>query len=104
MGSSHELPLPFVEALTGLKQHGSNLLIVGSVPKEVHDDICKRMLGDNIIAPRCRVIVLPNANSESDWDNMSNFRCRTPKLLDEEYKNAESFDFSENVGRDWEQV
>jgi hypothetical protein len=69
--SDHESVVPFVDPLAELKRSGSNLLVIGSVPNEIHHTICEQMLGNSPDTPRCQVVVFSNADDQSGRDNIS---------------------------------
>lgn len=47
----------FAQALSALKERGSNLLVVGGALEGAHADACDRLLGDEVERPRRRVFV-----------------------------------------------
>lgn len=47
----------FAEALPPLKQRGCSVLVVGTVPGEVHEHACERLLGDDTAETRRRLTV-----------------------------------------------
>ncbi|MEF8773702.1 MAG: hypothetical protein V5A23_01575 [Halobacteriales archaeon] len=47
----------FAQALSALKERGSNLLVVGGANREVHLRACDRLLGEDDTQPRRRVFV-----------------------------------------------
>jgi hypothetical protein len=56
----------FAHALATLKEQGSALLVVGSVPEEMYATASARMLGDpSADPPRRRLVVTPCSNGES---------------------------------------
>lgn len=57
MSLEYEPVFPFAESLAELKHTGANLLILGSVPTEAHDTVCKQMFGSNSDIPHCRVAI-----------------------------------------------
>ena len=59
------------DTLSELKQHGGNLLIVGSTHENVHRQLCLRMLGDETAAPRRRLIVLGGSTGYTAVDSFS---------------------------------
>jgi hypothetical protein len=71
MSSDHEPVVPFVDPLAELKQSGSNLLVIGSIPNELHHTICEQMLGHSPDTPRCRVVVFSDADDQSARDDIS---------------------------------
>jgi hypothetical protein len=71
MSSDHESVVPFVDPLAELKRTGSNLLVVGSVPNEIHHTICEQMLGHSPDTPRCRVVIFSDADDQSARDDIS---------------------------------
>jgi hypothetical protein len=78
MSSDCEPVTPFVESLGELKRSGSNLLVIGSVPNEIHHTICKQMLGRSPDTPRCRVVVFSNADDQSAKDDISTLMSASP--------------------------
>lgn len=78
MSSDRESVAPFVESLGELKRSGSNLLVIGSVPNEIHHTICKQMLGRSPDTPRCRVVVFSNADGQSAKDDISTLVSSSP--------------------------
>ncbi|ELZ26182.1 hypothetical protein C474_20816 [Halogeometricum pallidum JCM 14848] len=65
-------------ALDGLKQRGSALLIVGSVPADVYRQVSVRMLGDGDAAPRRRLLVTNATDDERD-SRLDGVERRTPE-------------------------
>lgn len=58
--------ISFAHALATLKEQGSALLVVGSVPEEMFATASTTMLGDpNADPPRRRLVVVPESNRES---------------------------------------
>ncbi|MDS0293023.1 DUF7504 family protein [Halogeometricum luteum] len=65
-------------ALDGLKQRGSALLVVGSVPADVYRKVSVRMLGDGDAAPRRRLLVT-NATDDGRDSRLETVERRTPE-------------------------
>ena len=69
--SEHDSTEIFSDALSDLKQHGGNLLIIGPTHENVHRQLCLRMLGDETAAPRRRVIVYGGSTGHTAIDSLS---------------------------------
>ena len=69
--SEHKYTEIFSDTLSDLKQHGGNLLIVGSTHENVHRQLCLRMLGDETVAPRRRLIVCGGSTGCTAIDSFS---------------------------------
>lgn len=73
-----DAPPTLATALDGLKQRGSALLIVGSVPADVYRRVSSRMLGDGDAAPRRRLLVTGASEGERD-SRLDAVERRTPE-------------------------
>lgn len=70
MGSEDE-GVSFAHALATLKERGSALLVVGSVPEEMFVEASATMLGDpSADPPRRRLVVTPDSSRESAVDRL----------------------------------
>lgn len=58
----------FAQALSALKERGSNLLVVGGANREVHVRACDRLLGEDGEEPRRRVFVRTDGTACCDPD------------------------------------
>lgn len=56
----------FVRRLEDFGQDGSAVLVVGGGSREVHVDMCRRLLGDDSAAPRRRMLVFTNGTFAVD--------------------------------------
>lgn len=66
MGPGDDDGVSFAHALATLKEQGSALLVVGSVPEEMFADASATMLGDSSAdPPRRRLVVAPEPNRNS---------------------------------------
>lgn len=65
-------------ALDDLKQRGSALLVVGSVPADVYRQVSVQMLGDGDAAPRRRLLVTNATDGERD-SRLEAVERRTPE-------------------------
>ena len=54
----------FARTLSDLKREGSNILLVGDESNDAHDDVCRRLLGEDDDAPRYRLFVLTRDGEE----------------------------------------
>lgn len=80
MGTEDE-GVSFAHALATLKERGSALLVVGSVPEELFAEASATMLGDSTADPhRRRLVVTPASNEESAIE-----RLRTTGPVSSEY-------------------
>jgi hypothetical protein len=70
----------FAHALDTLKQHGSALLVVGSVPDGSYVDASMRMLGDPTAdPPRRRLLVVPEFDRGNAMARLNDARTVTPE-------------------------
>ncbi|MFB6122155.1 MAG: hypothetical protein ABEJ78_01680 [Haloferacaceae archaeon] len=69
----------FAHALATLKEQGSALLVVGSVPDEMYDSASTRMLGDpGVDDPRRRLVVTTRSGYQSATDKLRSTGPLTP--------------------------
>lgn len=54
--------LSMARELRTLKRRGSNLLVVGVVSDDVHGLVCRRLLGDDAVGPRRRLVVVTGSD------------------------------------------
>lgn len=69
----------FARALEELKERGSALLVVGSVPEEAYAKMSAEMLGDGDASPRRRLLVTPASGVSHGDSRLEGVSRRTPE-------------------------
>ncbi|MFC6988480.1 hypothetical protein ACFQJD_06715 [Haloplanus sp. GCM10025708] len=79
MGTDDDRAVSFAHALATLKEQGSALLVVGTVPEEMYDSASTQMLGDpDADDPRRRLVVTTRSERQSAHDKLRSTGPLTP--------------------------